>query len=99
MVNSEYITKIYKFFKISLGAVMRNPEILKFVSDHLKNKKMCKHAYKTLPFVLRQVPDQYKAQQRSNEAVLKSGGSLEFVPDQYETQKCAIRLLITIFMQ
>ena len=75
MVNSEYITNIYKFFKISLGAVMRNPEILKFVSDHLKNKKMCKHAYKTLPFVLRHVPDQYKTQQRCNKAVLKNGGS------------------------
>ena len=27
---------------------MKNPEMLKFVSDHLKSKKMCKHAVKKI---------------------------------------------------
>ena len=39
---------------------MKNPEILKFVPDHLKTKKICKHAVKKLPCLLRYVPDQYK---------------------------------------
>ena len=46
MVDSEYNMDIYKSAKISVGAVMRNPEILKFVPDQLKTKKMCKHAVK-----------------------------------------------------
>ena len=37
MVNSEYRMDIYKSAKINIGTVMRNPEILKFVLDHLKN--------------------------------------------------------------
>ena len=36
MVDSIYSTNIYKSFKGSIGTVMRNPEMLKFVSDHLK---------------------------------------------------------------
>ena len=36
--------KPFKSLKISIGAVMKNPEMLKFVPDHLKSKTMCKHA-------------------------------------------------------
>ena len=32
---------------------MRNPEMLKFVRDDLKTKKLCKHAVQKLPFVIR----------------------------------------------
>ena len=32
--------------KINIGTIMRNPEMLKLVLDHLKTKKMCKHAVK-----------------------------------------------------
>ena len=32
---------------------MRNPEILKFIPDRYKNKKMCKHAVKKLLYLLR----------------------------------------------
>ena len=39
---------IYKYLNIGIGTVMKNPEILKFVPDHLKTKKMCKHAVKKL---------------------------------------------------
>ena len=39
---------VYKSLNISIGVVMRNPEIIKFVPDHLKTKKMCKHAVKKL---------------------------------------------------
>ena len=47
----------YKSAKMSIGTWMKNPEMLKLVSDHLKNKKMCKHAVKKLPFIIRYVPE------------------------------------------
>ena len=36
---------IYKSLN-SIGTVMKNPEMLKFVPDHLKTKKMNKYAVK-----------------------------------------------------
>ena len=50
MVDSDYSTNIYKSVIISIGTVMRNPEMLKVVSGHLKTKKMCKHAVKELSY-------------------------------------------------
>ena len=43
---------------------MKNLEMLKFVSDQLKTKEMCKHAVKKLPYLLRYVPDQSKTQKK-----------------------------------
>ena len=37
---------IYKPLNINIGTVMKNPEMLTFVPDHLKTKKMCKYAVK-----------------------------------------------------
>ena len=31
---------IYKSLNIGIGRVMKNPEIIKFVSDHINTKKM-----------------------------------------------------------
>ena len=42
IVDREYsmdITDIYESVKVSIGTVMKNPEILKFVPDHLKTFK------------------------------------------------------------
>ena len=50
---------------------MRNQELLKFVPDHLKIKKMCKHVVKNLPYLLRYISDQYKTQQMCDKAVLE----------------------------
>ena len=44
MVDSEYSPGNYKPLKISVGAIIRNAEMLRLVPDHLKTKKMCKHA-------------------------------------------------------
>ena len=55
MFDSEYSTGIYKSLNISIGTVMRNPEMLKFVPAHLKTKKMCK--LEKLRFLIRYVPD------------------------------------------
>ena len=41
---------------------MKNPEMLKFVPDHLKTKQMCNYAVKKLPLVMRYVLDQCKTQ-------------------------------------
>ena len=43
MVDSEYSMDDYKSTKISIEVIMKNPEMLKFVPDYHKNKKMCKH--------------------------------------------------------
>ena len=42
MVDSEYSTDNYKSLKITIGAKMKNPEMLKFVPD----PKICKYAAK-----------------------------------------------------
>ena len=54
---------IYKSLNINIGTVTKNPKMLKFVTGHLKTKKMFKHALKNLPRLLRYVADQYKTQQ------------------------------------
>ena len=58
-----------KSLNISIGRVMKNPEILKLVSDQLKTKKSWKHAVKKLPFLLRYIPVRYKTQQLCEKAI------------------------------
>ena len=72
MVDSEHNMIIYKSIKISTGAVMNNLEIVKFVPDHLKTKKICEHAIKKIPFVIQHVLDRYKSQQMCSKAILES---------------------------
>ena len=57
MVESECSTNIYKYLNINIETVLRNPEMFKFVSDHLKTKKMCKRAVEKLRFLIRFVLD------------------------------------------
>ena len=40
MVDSENSPFNYNTFKISIGEIMKNPEILEFVLDHPKTKKI-----------------------------------------------------------
>ena len=44
------IMDISKSLNVSIRTVMKNLEIIKFVPDHLKTKKMCKYAVRKLPF-------------------------------------------------
>ena len=62
--------KVYKSLNISIVTVMKNSEMVKFVPDHLKTKKLCKYAVKKLPYVLKYVPDQYSNQQMCDKATL-----------------------------
>ena len=67
MVDSKYSTDDYRLSEISIGAIAKNAEMLKFIPDHLKTKKVCKHAIKNLPFLIRYVLDWNKTQQKMAE--------------------------------
>ena len=67
MVESEYSTNIYKHLNINIETVLRNPEMFKFVSDHLKTKKMCKRAVEKLRFLI----DLFLINLRLNKCVIK----------------------------
>ena len=56
MVDNEYSMDIYISVKTSIRKVTKNIEMLKLVPDHLKTKKICKHAVKKLSFLIRYVP-------------------------------------------
>ena len=60
MIEGGYCTDNYKSSKISIGAVIKTPEILKFVPDHIETKQTCNYAVKNLSFVIRYVPNRYK---------------------------------------
>ena len=72
---------------VSIGKVMKTQEMLKFVPDHLKTKKLCKHAVKKLPYLIRYVPDGYKTQQICDKAILENGGTLKSIPDRCKNQE------------
>lgn len=55
--NSEYRAGYYKYLKISIRALMKNSEMLKFILGYFKTKKMCNYAVKKLFFAVRYVPD------------------------------------------
>ena len=49
MVDSEYNMNTHKSVKISIGTVIKNPEMLEYVPDDLKSKKISKHEVKNSP--------------------------------------------------
>ena len=49
MVDSEYSMDIYKSVKVGIGTVMKNPEMLQFVSNHVKTKKSVNMQLKNYP--------------------------------------------------
>ena len=61
--------------------------MLRFVPDHLKTKKMCKHAVKKFLFVIRYIPDQYKTHEMCDKAILENSGTLKSVPGCCKNQK------------
>ena len=70
---------VCKSLNISIGTVIRNPGMLKFVPDHLKAKKMCKYAFKKLLYLLRYISVQYKTQKMCHKVILENGGTLKCV--------------------
>ena len=67
--------EIYKYLSISIGTVMKNPEMLKFVPDHLKTKRY------VLTYLLRYVSNRYKTQQMCDKTILENGGILKSFPE------------------
>ena len=87
MVDSERSPKNYKILEISVEAIIKVEEMLRFVPDHIKTKNMCKNTVKKLPLIIRYIPDRYKR------FILENGGTLRFVPDATRIKTCAIKLL------
>ena len=69
------IMDIYRSLIINIVTVIKNPEILKLVPDHLETKQVCKYPVKKLPYLLRYVYDWCKTHQMCNKAILKNGGT------------------------
>ena len=46
MVNSDYNPDNYKSLKISIGSIIKNPKMLRYILDHLKRKKIVKKQLK-----------------------------------------------------
>ena len=83
MTESEYSPGNYTSLKISIAWIIKDPEILRFLLDHLKTKKICRYAVKKLPFVIRYVPNWYKTQKICDKVILEKSGILRCVPDYY----------------
>ena len=84
MIENEYSPGNYKSLKVTIGSIIIDPEMLRFVPDHLKTKKICRYAVKKLVFVIRYVPDRYKTQEICDKVALENGGTLRCVPDCYK---------------
>ena len=98
MVDSEYGTDNYKSSKISIGAIIKNPEMLQFVPDHLNIKKMWKIELQNWFLWYRYVPDQHKNQKMCYEAILKNGLHQSLFLIDIRPKKCVIQLLIIMLM-
>ena len=72
------IINVYKSLNITFETVIKNPEMLKFVPDHLKTKKQS--------YLLRNVSDKYKTQQMCDKAILENGGTLNSIAECYKNQ-------------
>ena len=62
----------YKLFNINIGTVMKNPEMLKFIPDHLKTEQISNYAVKKLPFTIRYVPET-TTKKLCDRAILENG--------------------------
>ena len=75
MFVSEYSVGNNKSLKLNIRSILKNPEILKFVPDHLKVKSMCNYTVKKLPIVIRYASVQYKTVEMCDEAILENSGT------------------------
>ena len=66
--------------------------MLRFVPDHLKTKKMCKHAVKKLLFLIRCFADHYKMQEMCDKTILENGVMLKSALTPTKFTKCVIKL-------
>ena len=81
------IMVVCRSLNISIEMLIINPEISKIVLDHLKTKKMCKHAVKKLFYVIRYVSDQHKTEQTCDKVIIENAGTSKSVCDCYKNQE------------
>ena len=81
MVDSKNNQQNYETLNISIETIIGNSEMLRFVPDHLKTRKICKNVVKKLPFVVKFVPDRYKTMEMCDKVIKENGRMLEFIPD------------------
>ena len=77
----------------NIGAITKDLEMLRLVPDHLKTKRMFKHAVENLPFLIKYVPDWYTTQRIYDQITQENGGIIMFISDFYKDQKCEMMLL------
>ena len=94
MVVSKNNPDNYKTLKVSIGTVIKDSEMLRFVPDHLKTKKICKNAVKKLPFLMKYVSDRYKTKEICDKVIIHNFGMVGFIPAVARIKKCVIKLLI-----
>ena len=63
ILDNQYSSYKNKTFKINIEWTVKNPEILRFVLNHLKTKNMPRNPVSNFPFVIKYFPDQYKTQE------------------------------------
>ena len=68
LVDSKNNPNNYKTL-ISIGAIIQNSEMLRYVPDHVKTKT-CKYAVKKLPFVIKYVTDWYKTKEMCDKGIM-----------------------------
>ena len=98
MVDGECSTNICKSLNISIGTVMRNPEMLKLVPNHLnpdcyKNHKVCDKAFDNYSHALKSVPNYYITQIICDKAINTYHSTIQFVPDCSKTQEICDRTI------
>ena len=57
MLDSKNNPENYKTLKIRIGTTIKNSEMLGFVPDHLKTKKMCKTSVRKFSFIIKYILD------------------------------------------
>ena len=78
---------VSKTLKISIGTIIKDPEMLRLVPNYLKTKKMCKNAVKKLSFVRKYVCNQSQTNEMCDKVIIENGEKLGFIPDCYKDQK------------
>ena len=72
MVDSKYSLDNFKTLKISIGTIMKDPEMLRFIPDHLKAIKMSKTVVRKLPFIITYVPNCFNTKQMFHKVIIKN---------------------------
>ena len=79
---------------VNIAEIIKDPNMSEFVPDHVKTKKMCKHAIKKLLFQVYYVPDRHKTQQMCSKVSLRNSGMLMLICDCYKVKRCIIVILM-----